>query len=328
MQPSEVFFICRKSAEYSIVCADIEILIAFFLILIYNEPIRSREVLYMWKYIFHDKDIVVSHSLDDTPNQIEFKPHAHSNAEILYILSGKGTFHIEGQSYELKSGDLLITRPLEAHYLEIKSSVPYERIVVSFHPELFQPLDPDGYLLRPFMERKAGHLNQYHSADMGDASYGQWIRGMVQHCDNERLNIITQLMPLLNRIGRAFGPLARKNAENGSIESEIIRYINNHIAENLNLPKICEKYYISTAQLCRRFKKATGSTVNEYITTKRLLLARKLLSIGEKPVAVYEKCGFNNYSTFYRAYIRYFGHSPKSDKDFDVGKVDASASLS
>ncbi len=277
----------------------------------------------MWKYIFHDKDLVVSHSLDEMPNQSEFKPHTHSNAEVLYVISGKGTFHIEGKSYDLKHGDILITRPLEAHYLEIKPSVPYERIVISFQPDLFRSLDPDGYLLRPFTERKAGHLNQYHSTDMGDDSYSQWIYSMVQHCDNERLNIIAQLLPLLNRLHSAFGSVSKKNLEKGSIEYEIIRYINNHIAENLNLQRICEKYYISTAQLCRRFKKATGSTVNDYITTKRLLLSRKLLSIGEKPVAVYEKCGFNNYSTFYRAYIKYFGHSPKNDKDFGGEKVDA-----
>ena len=81
------------------------------------------------------------------------------------------------------------------------------------------------------------------------------------------------------------------------------------------MDKICAEHYVSTSQLCRRFKKATGSTVGNYITTKRLLLAQKLLSVGEKPVAVYKRCGFNNYSTFYRAYVRYFGHSPKSETD-------------
>ena len=36
-----------------------------------------------------------------------------------------------------------------------------------------------------------------------------------------------------------------------------------------------------------------------------------------------QQVGFADYSTFYRAYIKYFGHSPKNDKDFGGEKVDA-----
>lgn len=277
----------------------------------------------MWNYIFHDKNIVVSHSRDEVPNQTEFKLHTHSNAEILYIVSGKGVFHIEGKRYEFKSGDILITRPIEAHYLEIKPTEPYERIVISFHPDLFNSFDSEGYLLRPFFDRKSGHLNKYRMSDFEEDTYQKLIFSMVNHCDNERINIISNLMPLLNLINSAFGKLSQKNSGESSIEYEIIKYINNNISQNINLDKICSKYYISTSQLCRRFKKVTGSTVGDYITTKRLLLSRKLLSIGEKPVAVYKKCGFNNYSTFYRAYIKYFGDSPKSDKNFSDEKLNS-----
>ena len=69
-------------------------------------------------------------------------------------------------------------------------------------------------------------------------------------------------------------------------------------------------FFISKSQLCRLFKKATGSTLWQYITIKRLTKARLMLREGEKPTKVCFACGFNDYSTFYRAYIKYYGHGP------------------
>jgi AraC-like DNA-binding protein len=43
---------------------------------------------------------------------------------------------------------------------------------------------------------------------------------------------------------------------------------------------------------------------------KRLLLAQKLLSAGEKATAVCEQCGFGDYTTFYRNYTSFFGQLP------------------
>ena len=57
----------------------------------------------------------------------------------------------------------------------------------------------------------------------------------------------------------------------------------------------------------------TGSSMWAYIKRKRLLLAKELLTGGENPYLVYEKCGFNEYSSFYRAYKAEFGVSPKED---------------
>ncbi len=66
---------------------------------------------------------------------------------------------------------------------------------------------------------------------------------------------------------------------------------------------------ISKPQLCRIFKKATGTNMGQYITVKRLVTARKLLHDGAKPTTVYSECGFGNYSTFYRAYVKNFGEA-------------------
>ena len=47
-----------------------------------------------------------------------------------------------------------------------------------------------------------------------------------------------------------------------------------------------------------------------YLRDKRLMLAQTLLGSGNKPTEIYEQCGFRDYATFYRAYVRYFGVNP------------------
>lgn len=76
---------------------------------------------------------------------------------------------------------------------------------------------------------------------------------------------------------------------------------------------ISEKFYISKSQLNRKFKRITGSTVWEYILTKRLIFAKELLQNGEHPTTVYLKSGFKDYCSFFRAYKIKFGVSPKND---------------
>ena len=40
-------------------------------------------------------------------------------------------------------------------------------------------------------------------------------------------------------------------------------------------------------------------------------LARELLRQGQKPTDICSACGYRDYTTFYRAYTSYFGHSPR-----------------
>ena len=83
--------------------------------------------------------------------------------------------------------------------------------------------------------------------------------------------------------------------------SDIIAYLNARITENLTLDSICESFYISKSQLNRKFRRMIGSTVWEYVTAKRLIMAKELLQKGESPMKVYSQCGFNDYTSFYRA---------------------------
>ena len=136
-----------------------------------------------------------------------------------------------------------------------------------------------------------------------------FINNIISDSSDRRVQTITNLLPLLNEISIAFG-LVTETEINKSLDSRIINYINRHLSEDITLDDICDRFYISKTHLCRIFKKATASTVGEYITVKRLVNARQLILSGTPPTKAYLQCGFKDYSVFYRAYKKKYGIPP------------------
>ena len=99
------------------------------------------------------------------------------------------------------------------------------------------------------------------------------------------------------------------STENG----RLIEYINRNLLTITGLDDVCQHFYISKTHLNRKFKAMTGTTAWDYVLSKRLILAKDMLAGGMRPVDVSEKCGYDEYSSFYRAYKGQFGVSPKKD---------------
>ena len=265
-------------------------------------------------FSYADKDIGVSYRRDEAPLPASFKMHTHESYELYYFIGGSGVYRVEGTPYPLEPGDILIMRPAESHYIDITDSKPYTRLSVNFHPAVLSGIDPNGRLLEPFNNRKIGTLNRYRAENFKSDAYKAFIKSMLCDDPDRRIRIITNLLPLLNEISNAFDTI-EDTETNKTLDSRILSYINRHIFEGVTLDDICSRYYISKTYLCRIFKKATASTVIEYITIKKLVAAKQLILSGLPPTKAYLQCGFNDYSVFYRAYKKQYGEPPSKTAD-------------
>ena len=264
-------------------------------------------------FSFDDNDMHVHYSRSEHPLSSKFKMHTHEFYELYYFQEGNAIYRIEGTPYQLKTGDILIIRPTESHYVDILSDTPYTRLSIHFNPELFSTIDPNSELLKAYNNRQIGTHNLYRSENFKTDSFDIYIKNIINTNKKSKLNLTVNLLQILNEISMAFESLD-ENEGSKTLDKRIIDYINRHITENISLDEICKRYSISKTHLCRIFKKATASTIGEYITTKRLLNAKQLINSGIPPTKAYLDCGFKDYSVFYRAYRKNFNISPNEQK--------------
>ncbi len=81
--------------------------------------------------------------------------------------------------------------------------------------------------------------------------------------------------------------------------SGLLAYINSHLEEPMDVASLSALSGLSSYHMMRLFKQETGYTVGNYITEKRLIKARDLMSQGTCATQACYLCGFQNYSSFY-----------------------------
>ena len=248
-------------------------------------------------------------TLRERPTRDLFPLHTHDNYEILCFLSGNADYSVEGNRYRLVPGDIMIMRKNESHHLILKSDVPYERIVVNFD---FLSVTGFEDLLTPFNNRDAGERNLYRPSALKDSNLIFCLKKLTSTRNKTRQ--ICWLLPFLDELNNIFDSGKVYEEPTKDKATDIINYINAHLTEDISLASISKEFYVSQNHLNRLFKESTGTTLWDYVTVKRLVLARKKLSIGEKPTEIYRDSGFNDYATFFRAYKKHFGESPKTAK--------------
>lgn len=256
--------------------------------------------------------ITSGRSVDYAPSKEGFSMHTHDTHEILYFISGDADYSVEGNLYPLRGGDLLVMKKSEAHYLIPRSAALYERIIVNFSPHLLEEDGSEGALGEVFDSRPLGRFNRFEAKLFPDNHWYFYLKRIHESREIWRKRIY--LFALLEELSCNFERV-KQMSKNPSVgrTSVIINYINRNLFEPLTLEHLAKRFYLSRSQLNRSFKQDTGSTVYNYVLVKRLFEAQRLLNGGDPPTRVFEKCGFRDYVSFYKAYKKQFGRSPKAD---------------
>lgn len=264
-----------------------------------------------------NSDFEFFHYKDD--HQLEVEYHNHDFYEIYFFISGKVTYIVEGKSYSVRPGDILLINNRELHKPVIEQG-PYERIVIWIDPDFIRRAStPESDLLTCF---KTTVKNKYNLL-RPDAKTLGIVKNILSKLNSSYMDraygsdILTRLylvefIVYLNKIylDSDIDSIVGDIVYNDKI-SDIIHYINQNLNEDLSLETLASKYYTSKYHLLREFKKHTGYTLHSYIHQKRLISAKALLREGLSIAEVCQACGFNDYSNFIRVFSKAFNISPK-----------------
>ena len=249
-----------------------------------------------------------------TPQAPSVELHYHEFCKVLLLISGRGSYVVEGRRYLLQPGDAVLIGNRQVHRPELEPEVPYERIILFISPEFLQRASTQDFSLsRCFEGSPVLRLSEHRrkrifdlaaslERELGGEEYGRELGSSAA-----LLRLLVQLMREQRRQVEQ-GP-APEEPQNSRI-LEIMRYIDRHLEEELDIDRLAETFYLSKYHMMRQFRKETGSTLWEYITQRRLLHARGLMEKGMRATEACYRSGFGSYSAFTRAYARHLGSTP------------------
>ena len=148
--------------------------------------------------------------LKDTSRR-EFHYHYHDFHKILILLGGDVTYCIEGRTYQLAPGDIVLVNAGEVHKPEIHSDLPYERIILYVSPDfLTEYAGEDCDLSFCF---KQAYREQAHILRLQDSKGGRL--GAFGSKVTEPEGVFLQLQR--NEIGHTGGVLATVGLRHGTL---------------------------------------------------------------------------------------------------------------
>jgi AraC-like DNA-binding protein len=244
--------------------------------------------------------------------------HHHDFYECYLFLSGDVTYLIEGKSYQLKPGDIVLINSKELHQAFVnREDSTYERYVLWINPAFLRQLSNEMTdLTRCFEYPERKNVLRV------DYEWQQNIRILMnklilmerfQGIGRELLyrSYITELLVYVNNLTFNENVRLDVDVKKSNLIDSIMDYINSHIDEDITIDALSEHTYLSKFHLSREFKKHTGTTLHRYILQKKLIAAKELI-LKDIPIThVYEQCGFGDYSNFFRAFKNEYGMTPK-----------------
>ena len=122
-----------------------------------------------------------------------------------------------------------------------------------------------------------------------------------------------------DRLTDGFAP---QNARD--LAASAVGYINRNIGKKLTVDIICSAFSCSRSTLMKCFRRDCGVTVNEYIVSRRIDIAKELLQYSELPVSeIASKCGFSDQLYFSRVFSSRVGVPPTVFRKDPFGRSEA-----
>ena len=277
---------------------------------------------YMKKCIESNSDYSVYYGAGKYLIEEQSALHYDINYTVSYFIHCSGNINIEGNTYPIKSGDVIITHPGEIHCCNIDDHTFHERISVCINKLILKNFMIDASELFDFFEnREKGFGNVIQAETAAVFRLGNLMEDIYElsknKSDKNRILCICKITELLVQLGNALsGNTLSSGASNNEnpMVSNAIKYINEHFTEDFNCEEIAEKLFISKYRLEHIFKESLGISLWDYVIIKRLMLVNELMQKNYPVKEASYISGFHNYSNFYRLYKKHFHISPSEHK--------------
>ena len=229
--------------------------------------------------------------------------HVHALAEVVIVTRGYALITIDEIQYRLKPGDAAVVFPLVPHSFD-QLSEDSKGVIGIFPPDIipeyagtFHGLQPE----TPFLPAERTSLDLRFAVErLGVLNMDDYLPMCIAY-----LHVL--LACTLHRL--SYHPVY--DYSDRGLGHRIMRYISDHLCEDITLESVSHALGISVSHLSHFFAEKLHVNFRQYINSNRIARARLLMRDSSYSLTmISDACGYSNMRTFRRAFVREVGCLP------------------
>ena len=241
----------------------------------------------------------------------ENEVHTHSYFEIEIVLKGTLIHEFNGEKIKVGRGYACLMMPNDFHTLHIEE----DEDVYIYNIIFLEHRIANSILLEMFKSRAKSKIQvQFDEVQLERVKklYDMMYEEYTQKKLLSEMVASSLLNCIVAEILRNFKPVGEETGEENMLNEVLLRIEENICSPEFSLQTLSQKLRKSSKYISAMIKDELGVTFNQYLLTKRIEHAKKLLqnsNVRVYDVAAY--CGFNSSTYFIKKFREETGISPK-----------------
>ncbi|MCF0040155.1 helix-turn-helix domain-containing protein [Dyadobacter fanqingshengii] len=258
-------------------------------------------------------------------NECPVKAHKNTFIELIYIMEGEGTYHINQSEFKYSPENLFLVMPMDTHYTEVLTTtsfmfIRFNNIYLNAQRanERYSNLGDWAHKLE-YIFQNSNHLQGCILRNVHDKPLVRALMDAIvqEHVNQQTLHkeLVQQLMnTLITVVARNISlHIPEKSNLSQSLSLEIIHYIHQNIynPDKLKAENIASHFNISLNYISEYFKKHTNENLQQYIINYKLLLVEIRLKHSDMRLnEIAAELNFTDDSHLTKTFKKYKGVSP------------------
>ncbi|PLS09592.1 AraC family transcriptional regulator [Neobacillus cucumis] len=245
--------------------------------------------------------------------------HAHNQVEIMYVIEGHCNVETEGASLQLKKGDFIILDAEVPHRLLVEKGSPCRMLNIEFRfherkgvfPSIKNIAEEDPAFAR-FLKMNSPYLLLKDANEVYPI-----LKSLVLEMDERGKENLLMVHLLLSQLFIRMARLAVETIANepehqaNMYVKQALMYLHENYDCDIQMKDIAADVNLHPGYLHRIFKKHTGLTVMEYLTSVRMEKAKMLLSETDIPlIEISDYIGINSRQYFSSLFKKHTHQTP------------------